>query len=184
MRHDGICSGNQEAVLSLKFKGVSPVQEAKGPLLQFQESFLVLPVTEISQLFYLTVVRSRAQQNTTRCTVFTRVLFFWQVASWSRMQSLTGARASLWVAAKAGGMKLFSVQKGTKSVSRGGRAALVKPRVCHCSAGWERFWKGGHGSRAEVSQVDWARFMLVKRSTGHLRFSELIGRLHSSVHWL
>lgn len=90
-----------------------------------------------------------------------------------------------WVAAKAGGMKLSSVQKGTESVSRGGGAALVKPpHVCQCSAGWERFWKGGHGSGAEVSQVDWARFMLVKRSTGHLWLSELIGRLHSSVHWL
>lgn len=131
--------------------------------------------------FYLTMVRSWAQQNT---TVFSRVLLSWHVAGWSRMQSLTGARASLWVAAKAGGMKLSSVQKGAQSVSCSGAAALVKPRVCHCSAGWECFWKGGHGSGAEVSQVDWARFMLVKRSTGHLWLSELIGRLHSSVHWL
>lgn len=123
-------------------------------------------------------------QSTATLTAFTTVLFFWHVAGWSRTQSVAGARASLWVAAKAGGMKLSSVQKGAQSVSRSGRAALVKPRVCHCSAGRECFWKGGHGSRAEVSQVDWARFMLVKRSTGHLRLSELIGRLHSRAHWL
>lgn len=32
VRHDGICSGNQEAVWRLEFKAVSPVQVAKGGL--------------------------------------------------------------------------------------------------------------------------------------------------------
>ena len=186
VRHDGICSGNREAVLSLEFKAESPVQEAKGASSAVPKVFSAVPVTEISQLLLPELrLRSTALQNTARLAVFTRVLFFWQAARWSRMQSLTGARASLWVAAKAGGMKLSSVQKGTESVSRGGGAALVKPRVCHCSAGRECFWKGGPRQRgwSESSRLSTLHVSeTVHRAS--LALSELIGRLHSSVHWL
>lgn len=168
VRHDGICSGNQDAVSSLKFKAVSPVQEFRkwwGPLLHSQKSLCQRCQSLRSVNFlYLDFGKIQSTAKTQPASLSAPEFYFS-----GKEQDDPGCRVwlvpeppSLWVAAKAGGMKLSSVQKGTDSVCGGGGAALVKPCVCHCAAGWECLWKGGRGSRAEVSQADWARFMLVE----------------------
>lgn len=61
VRHDGICSGNQEAVLSLRIQSGEPSSGSGGAPSAAPEASSAVPVTQISQLFYLTTVRSRAQ---------------------------------------------------------------------------------------------------------------------------
>lgn len=121
-------------------------------------------------------------QSTKNCYCF--FLFFWHVAGWTRTHSLTGACAcclsdsSSWrdeaVFSVKGGpicvLQWWSSSGDASCLSLFSRMAILLERRA--------------GSRAEVSQADWAHFMLVKQSTGHLWLSELIGRLHSSVHWL
>lgn len=87
VRHDGICSGNQGgSACALNSKQWAKVQEAKGGLFCTSKKSLF---TEINLLFYLTMVRSSTAKTQPAQTVFTRVVFFWQVIC-SRMQSLTG----------------------------------------------------------------------------------------------
>lgn len=139
VRHDGICSGNQAAVLSPEFK--AQFRKRRGPLVQLRKSFQWCQ--SLRSVNFSTWWRSRAQQNTSRLTVFAKVFIF--LAS-----GLDDPGCRVWLVLepscewqlKAGGMKLSSVQKGTGSVSRGGGVALVKHRACHCvHAGWECFWK-------------------------------------------
>lgn len=129
-------------------------------------------------------LRSTAEK-TSRLTVFTRVLFLFLASSWMIQD------AKMW---------LVPVPPPEWQLKlEGGNSLQCKraPNLCVVVA--EQLWwilclsllsrmgkllEKRHSSRDEVSQVDWARFMLVKRSTGHLWLSELIGRLHSSVHWL
>lgn len=122
-------------------------------------------------------LRSTAENNPPVC--FHQFYFF----SGSRMQSVTGARASPEWQLKLEGWSCLQCKRAPNLCV----AVVEQLWWSLCLSLFSRMGtllEKRHSSRAEVSQVDWARFMLVKRSTGHLWLSELIGRLHSSVHWL